>query len=48
MLRYDTGKWRMALNVTNLLNHQYNTICYHGECYLGKERTWTASAKYRF
>lgn len=48
MLRYDTGKWRVALNVTNLLNHQYNTICYHGECYLGKERTLTVSAKYRF
>lgn len=48
MARYDTGKWRIAFYVTNLLNHQYNTICYHGECYLGKERTLTASAKYRF
>lgn len=48
VLQYDQGPWRFALNVTNLLNRKYNSICYHGECYLGRERTVTASAKYRF
>ncbi|XAH21449.1 TonB-dependent siderophore receptor [Xylophilus sp. GW821-FHT01B05] len=48
VLRYDQGPWRFALNATNLLNKKYNTICYHGECYLGRERTLIATAKYRF
>ena len=48
MLKYETGRWLLRLNASNLLNKQYNTICYHGECYLGAERTVTATLKYRF
>jgi iron complex outermembrane receptor protein len=48
MLKYETGPWLMRLNASNLLNKRYNTICYHGECYLGAERAITATVKYRF
>jgi len=48
LVRYNYGAWRFTLNVTNLLDKQYNTICYHGECYLGRERAMTATARYRF
>ncbi|GKT25650.1 TonB-dependent siderophore receptor [Acidovorax sp. SUPP3334] len=47
-LRYDQGPWRFGLNATNLLDRKYNTICYHRECYMGRERTLTATAKYRW
>lgn len=48
MLKYETGPWLLRLNASNLLNKRYNTICYHGECYLGAERAVTATLKYRF
>lgn len=48
LLRYETGPWRLSLNISNLFDKVYNTICYQGECYLGRERTITASARYRF
>lgn len=48
MMRYDVGQWRFSLNASNLFDRKYNTICYHGECYLGAERTVTATARYRF
>jgi iron complex outermembrane recepter protein len=47
-LHCDSGAWRFALNISNLANKTYNTICYHGECYQGAERALTASARYRF
>ncbi|MNI94917.1 Ferrichrome-iron receptor precursor [compost metagenome] len=48
MFRYDQGQWRLTLNAGNLFNRDYYTICYHGECYRGTERTLTATLKYRF
>ncbi|MFL9925419.1 TonB-dependent siderophore receptor [Herbaspirillum lusitanum] len=48
MLRYELGPWRFRLNASNLFNRKYNSICYHGECYLGAERNLTATIRYRF
>ncbi len=48
MFRYDQGQWRLTLNAGNLFNRDYYTICYHGECYRGTERTLTATLKYKF
>lgn len=47
-LRYTRGPWRLALNVGNLTNKKYFSICYHGECYRGAERNATLSARYSF
>ncbi|CAN5502314.1 TonB-dependent siderophore receptor [soil metagenome] len=47
-LHYEQGPWRLALNVSNLLNKDYNAICYHGECYRGNLRNATVTARYRF
>jgi iron complex outermembrane recepter protein len=45
---YERGPWRFALNVTNLANKKYNSICYHGECYQGMNRAATLTARYKF
>lgn len=47
-LRYDHGPWRLILSASNALNKKYNTICYHGECYQGRERTLVAAARYHW
>lgn len=47
-VHYETGPWRLALNVTNLFNKKYFSICYHGECYRGNERAVTMTARYKF
>ncbi|MFT7774213.1 TonB-dependent siderophore receptor [Roseateles sp.] len=47
-IRYEAGAWRLALNVSNLLDKKYFGICYHGECYRGQDRAVTISARYRF
>jgi iron complex outermembrane receptor protein len=48
MMRYEYGPWLLRLNAANLLNKNYYSICYHGECYQGAERAVTATVKYRF
>ncbi|MES2024065.1 MAG: TonB-dependent siderophore receptor [Pseudomonadota bacterium] len=48
LLRYETGPWRLSLNANNLFDKQYNTICFRGECYAGRERTVTMTARYKF
>jgi iron complex outermembrane receptor protein len=45
---YERGPWRFALNVTNLANKKYNSICYHGECYQGMDRAAALTARYKF
>lgn len=45
---YERGPWRFALNVSNLADKKYNSICYHGECYQGTRRTATLTARYRW
>ncbi|MBO9643448.1 MAG: TonB-dependent siderophore receptor, partial [Pseudacidovorax sp.] len=47
-IRYETGPWRFALNVSNLFDKKYFSICYHAECYRGAERAATLSARYSF
>jgi iron complex outermembrane receptor protein len=45
---YETGPWRLIVSATNLFGNNYNSICYHGECYLGEKRTVTATLRYRW
>jgi iron complex outermembrane receptor protein len=49
MLSWDQPHWRYALNVTNLTDKTYNTICLsRGDCWYGARRTVVVSATYRF
>ncbi|MDO9002584.1 MAG: TonB-dependent siderophore receptor [Aquabacterium sp.] len=49
MVSYDTGDWRLALNVNNLADKLYLTTCLaRGDCFLGQRRTAVATASYRF
>lgn len=47
-VHFEQGPWRLALNIGNLLDRKYFSICYHGECYRGAERATTLTAKYSF
>jgi iron complex outermembrane receptor protein len=47
-VHYERGPWRFALNISNLADKKYNTICYHGECYQGTRRAATLTARYKF
>jgi iron complex outermembrane recepter protein len=46
--RYDTGPWRFAVNVTNLLNKHYYSGQAYGIYYRGAERNVLLTIKYRF
>lgn len=46
---YTTGPWKLALNVTNLTDHEYISGCYDASrCLFGNPRTAIASATYRW
>jgi len=47
-IRYETGPWRVALNVGNLGNETYATCSTDVACYYGAERTFIGSVRYRF
>jgi iron complex outermembrane receptor protein len=48
-VHYDTGDWRLQLNVSNLTDKEYVSACNSAAwCYYGYERTVTASARYRW
>lgn len=47
-VRYDTGAWRLALNVTNLFDKQYYSGHAYGSYFRGAERNLVATLKYRF
>lgn len=52
-ISYDTGPWRLALNVNNLANKEHVATCYQSvgdgnQCLYGQERTVVLSARYRF
>lgn len=47
-LDYALGPWQFALTVSNLLDRDYRSICYHGECYRGNLRAATLTARYAF
>ncbi|MGY3040512.1 iron complex outermembrane receptor protein [Rhodanobacter sp. TND4EL1] len=48
-VHYETGSWRLQLNVSNLTDKNYVSACNSAVwCYYGYERTVTASARYRW
>jgi iron complex outermembrane receptor protein len=47
-VRYDTGPWRFALNVTNLFDKQYYSGVAYGSYFRGADRNVVLTAKYRF
>lgn len=52
-LHYDTGPWRLALNISNLTNKEQVAACFESvgggnQCLYGQKRTAVLSAKYRF
>jgi len=47
-IRYETGPWRVTLNVTNLANEIYATCSTDVACYYGGERSFIGSVRYRF
>ncbi|KRD75636.1 TonB-dependent siderophore receptor [Lysobacter sp. Root983] len=49
MLSYDTGVWRWALNVNNLTDKRYFSICMgRGDCWFGARRNIGLSATFVF
>ena len=49
LLSYDTGAWRWALNVNNLTDKRYFSICMgRGDCWFGARRNIGLSASYSF
>jgi iron complex outermembrane receptor protein len=49
MLAWDTPHWRYALNINNLTDKTYNSVCLaRGDCWYGARRSVVASATYRF
>jgi iron complex outermembrane receptor protein len=49
MLAWDSTRWRLAFNVSNLADKQYFSNCWSwGECSYGAARDTTPSATYRF
>lgn len=49
LLSYDTDAWRWALNVNNLTDKRYFSICMgRGDCWFGARRNIVLSASYSF
>ena len=49
MIAYETAKWRLALNINNVTDKSYNSVCLsRGDCWWGARRNAVASATYRF
>ncbi|MBB3177289.1 TonB-dependent siderophore receptor [Variovorax sp. Sphag1AA] len=49
MVAYETAKWRFALNISNLTDKVYSSVCLsRGDCWYGARRNAIASASYRF
>ncbi|MDM0031605.1 TonB-dependent siderophore receptor [Variovorax sp. J22P271] len=49
VLAYETAKWRLALNINNVTDKVYNSVCLsRGDCWWGARRNAIASATYRF
>lgn len=47
MVSYQTGPWRLALNLSNLADKEYIASCTYG-CFFGERRKAIASATYRW
>jgi iron complex outermembrane receptor protein len=49
MIGYEQGPWRYQLNVQNIEDEEYVSICGgRGDCWFGARRTVVATASYRF
>lgn len=49
MASYETGPWRVALNVNNLTDEDYLAVCLaRGDCWFGQRRTAVLSVDYHF
>jgi len=49
MAAWDTGPWRLALNVSNLTDKTYVATCLRrGDCWWGARRNVVASVAYRY
>jgi iron complex outermembrane receptor protein len=49
LLSFDTGPWRMALNVNNLADKRYIASCLErGDCWFGNRRRAVMTAAYRW
>ncbi|HSW05078.1 TonB-dependent siderophore receptor [Aquabacterium sp.] len=47
-VHYDTGRWRVALHITNLFDRHYYAGRAYGSHFVGAERNVVLTAKYRF
>jgi iron complex outermembrane recepter protein len=46
---YETGPWRLALNVNNLADKDYIATCLsRGDCWFGQRRRIVLTADYRW
>ncbi len=50
MIGYERDNWRLALNVSNLLDNAYVAACYYSapECFYGERRKLVATLRYRW
>jgi iron complex outermembrane receptor protein len=48
VIHYDTGPWRLALNISNLFDKKYYASRAYSGYYYGAERTVTMTARYRW
>ncbi|MEY2151646.1 TonB-dependent siderophore receptor [Rhodanobacter sp. 115] len=49
VVHYETGRWRLQLNASNLFDRNYVSVCNSAVwCYYGYARNVTASARYRW
>ncbi len=49
MVAWEVEQWRFALNVNNLADKTYNSVCLsRGDCWYGARRSILASATYKF
>lgn len=49
MASYETGPWRIALNVNNLTDDDYLAVCLaRGDCWFGQRRKATLTVDYRW
>lgn len=47
-IRYETGPWRVTLNVSNLADETFATCSTDVACFYGQERTLIGTVRYRF
>lgn len=49
MASYETGPWRLALNINNLTDKDYLAVCLaRGDCWFGQRRKATVTVAYRW